>query len=184
MKKHIFVLLFPVLGLLALPARGHDPHEHGVARLDVALEGQRLSLELDSPLANFLSFEHAPRTDAQRNEVRAMAAKLRGAEALFVPPKAALCRLASVELASDNLPKDLLAPAGAPATGQLPEDNDSHGDIEAEYVFLCDKPEAVTQIEIRLFKAFPALREIAAQIAVPGKQRAAELTPESSALEW
>ncbi|MDR0701609.1 MAG: DUF2796 domain-containing protein [Azoarcus sp.] len=158
--------------------------------MDVALEGRRLSLELDSPLANFLSFEHAPRTDTQRNEVRAMAEKLRELETLFVPPKAALCRLESVELEFDNLPEDLLAAAAASApkrsvkTDDIKENAEGHGELEGEFIFVCDKPEAVTQIEIRLFKAFPALREIAVQIALPGRQRAAELTPESSTLKW
>ncbi|MDR1063596.1 MAG: DUF2796 domain-containing protein [Azoarcus sp.] len=192
MKKYALVLFFPVLGLLALPVRGHDPHEHGVARLNAALEGQRLSLELDGPLANLLSFEHAPRTDAQRNEVRAMAAKLRKAETLFVPSKAASCRLESVALASGNLPGNLLDPAAPDASGQPgnaeihgeKEDAAEHGELDAAFVFLCDKPEALTQIEVRLFGAFPALREIEAQIAVPGKQGAAELTPASRMLKW
>ena len=135
-KKYAFVLFFPVFSLLALPVWGHGPHEHGVARLNVALEGQRLSIELDSPLANLLSFEHAPRTDPQQNEVRAMAARLRRAETLFVPSGAASCRLASVALESGSLPGNLLdsaAPSPARPDNARADDEKAdaaeHGDL-------------------------------------------------------
>ncbi|MDR1662460.1 MAG: DUF2796 domain-containing protein [Azoarcus sp.] len=192
MKKRIFALFFSVSSLWTSPAWAHDPHEHGVARLNVALEDGRLAIELDSPLANLLSFEHAPRTDSQRDEVRAMVAKLRKADALFVLPKAASCRLESVALESGNLPGNLLVPAALATGGQSggAQANDEkdgaaeHGELEASFVFRCDKPETLTQIDIRLFGAFPALREIEAQIIVPGRQSAAELTPKASLLKW
>ena len=191
MKKYVFVLFFPLFSFLAHPAWGHGPHEHGVARLNVALEGQRLSIELDSPLANLLSFEHAPRTDPQRNEVRALAARLRGAETLFVPSGAASCRLASVALESENLPGNLLDSAASSSArpddaqaGDEKADAAEHADLEGAFVFQCDKPEALARIDVRLFGAFPALREIEVQFVAHGRQGAIALTPKSSVLEW
>lgn len=190
-KKYAFVLFFPVFSLLALPVWGHGPHEHGVARLNVALEGQRLSIELDSPLANLLSFEHAPRTDPQQNEVRAMAARLRRAETLFVPSGAASCRLASVALESGSLPGNLLdsaAPSPARPDNARADDEKAdaaeHGDLEGAFVFHCDRPEALAQIDVRLFGAFPALREIEVQFIAHGRQGAIALTPKSGVLRW
>ena len=43
----------------------HDAHVHGVAHLNVALEGNDLYIELTSPAANIVGFEHDPRTQNQ-----------------------------------------------------------------------------------------------------------------------
>ena len=38
------------------------PHEHGVASLNLVVDGNLVSLELDSPAANLVGFEHTPGT--------------------------------------------------------------------------------------------------------------------------
>ena len=43
-----------------------DAHEHGSASLNIALEGNSLELELDSPAMNLLGFEHAAHSTADR----------------------------------------------------------------------------------------------------------------------
>lgn len=119
MKK---VLLLAACSLLiaAAPAVAHGPHEHaahehGAARLDVAVEGSTVEISLESPLANALPFEHAPRNAAQRQAVQNMAATLRQAENIFVFPKSAQCRSKNVTLESEVLPAALLeAKAGQP----------------------------------------------------------------------
>src|SRR5687768_15134238 len=50
------------------------PHEHGVARLAILVEGDRLDLLLRVPLQTVLGVETAPRTEKQRQAVRNMAA--------------------------------------------------------------------------------------------------------------
>lgn len=58
-----------LLSLASLPALAaddahdhhgnHPAHVHGVGKLDVALEGNTLTLHLDTPLVNVVGFEHA-----------------------------------------------------------------------------------------------------------------------------
>ena len=70
MRRLLFALPFALLPLAAAHA-AHDEHEHhdehaslaahehGAAQLNVALEGQRLELALESPAMNLVGFEHA-----------------------------------------------------------------------------------------------------------------------------
>jgi hypothetical protein len=68
--------------------RRHEAHEHGVAHLNVAVEGSDLIIELFSPAANIVGFEHHPRTQAQKDQVKEARKKLEAAQPLFqLPPQ-------------------------------------------------------------------------------------------------
>src|SRR5512144_2661724 len=77
--------------LLATSAIADGPHEHGVVRLDVAVEPGRVTLLMESPLANLIGFERAPRTDAERQRVDAALAALNAAVTLIKIDPAAGC---------------------------------------------------------------------------------------------
>lgn len=47
----------------------HHAHEHGVASLEIGVEGKQLLIHLDSPAINVLGFEYAPRTAAEIKQV-------------------------------------------------------------------------------------------------------------------
>jgi len=64
----------------------HEAHEHGVAHLNVAIEGNRLYIEFSSPAANFVGFEHRPRTQDQKGAIQAAIEGLKEGDKLFVLP--------------------------------------------------------------------------------------------------
>ncbi|MDR1359931.1 MAG: DUF2796 domain-containing protein [Deltaproteobacteria bacterium] len=170
------------------PVLAHGPHEHGAAVLNLAVDGSVLSISLESPLANFLGFEHAPETEQQKAEALALAAQLRKAEDLFRPDPAAGCRLEKVSLESEALQDILGEPSvagGAEHSADNAEDHDEeHGDLDAEYSFLCLKPEALHSVELLLFSVWPGFRDIDVQMVTPAGQGAAELTPEQPVIRW
>lgn len=92
------------LGLIALfftapiTAAGLDAHQHGVAQLDIAQEGQTLELAFHSPLNNLVGFEHPPRTEQQHQALEQAEALLRQGTTLFLLPESAGCTLSSVAL--------------------------------------------------------------------------------------
>lgn len=182
------VLVLLLLSFFALPAFAHKGHVHGVGKLEVVVDGEQLRLRLESPLDNLLGFERAPRDDRERAAVRDMAAKLRQGERLFVPTGAARCRLAEVVIESPVLDPSLLSEAGGagrPAWRAAPQDHDDgHADLVAQYRFVCDRPAALTGMEVRLADQFKGLRRIDAQVVAPGKQSAARLTARARALSW
>lgn len=152
-------------GALAAPA-----HVHGEAKLEIVVEGNTLAIHLDSPLANLLGFEHAPRTPAEQQAVKAMAATLRQAGRLFVLDAAAGCAAADVQLASPVLDGKVTA--------------DGHLDLEADFRWQCRHLPALRGIETRLFVAFPRLKRIGVDFAGPAGQQAGRLTPEVTRFAW
>lgn len=169
--------ILPCLALaaaLSLPAAAHEPgaHVHGVGKLDVAVDGNTLTLNLESPLDSLLGFEHQPRDEKQKEAVRAMAGRLNRAGELFVPTPAALCAQSAVRLASPVLQPP---PKGA---------GDGHADLDGEFVFRCDKPQALRAIDVRLFAAFPHLRRLDVAVVTSGGQSAARLTPQQTRVSW
>ena len=203
--KNALVLAACAVLFTAVPAFAHGAHEHGVARLNVAVDGSTVDIDLESPLANPLSFEHAPSTPEQRQAVQDMAVNLRRAENIFVFPAAAQCRLKSVTLESEALPADLLQAAATPqtqtsaatgaqqpaaATGDGHDQHDGHeqgaehADLDAAFAFECAHPEALHGMDVRLFAQWPALHELRVQLVTPAGQHAAELTSQAHQLSW
>ncbi|MDR3347132.1 MAG: DUF2796 domain-containing protein [Helicobacteraceae bacterium] len=162
-----------------------DAHVHGAAKMNLSVDNQEVTIELETPLANTLSYEHKPQNAEQEKEARQMAATLRKADKLFIFPPKAECKLVSVELDSDALDDDILGNA----TRHDHDDHDEHdhddhehgehADLDAEFSFVCHNPKALNKIEVNLFKFFPNLNEIEAQIVTANAQSASELTAKS-----
>jgi hypothetical protein len=178
-------LLSPLLLLaacaVAVPAaaQAHKAHSHGIAELEVAIDGPLLTLKLESPLDSLLGFERAPRNDAERERVRVMAQALRSGP--FVPTAAARCRLERVSLSSAALAPDLLGEPGPAAGGKT---SSEHADLDAGFVYRCDEPKALTGIDVMLFDHFKRLRRVDTQVAGPKGQAALKLTSKSRQIRW
>ncbi len=97
---------------IGAPAEAADPHQHGVGRLNVAVQGDQVEIELETSGADIVGFEQEPRTAAQKKAVQDAATALRDGAALFVFPAAAGCALKEAEVES----------------GLLGDDHKEHGD--------------------------------------------------------
>lgn len=176
-----------VAAALAVQAIAAEPkaHQHGRASLQLTVDGGVLKLRLESPLENFTGFERAPRNDAERKAVQAMAKLLHDAGTQFVPSAKAGCRPAGTELRSDVLDPSLLAAAATQPPSQ-PKGNAAggHADLEATFVFHCDRPGELRDLQVNLFDGFRRLHRIDAQIAGPKRQAAARLGSGSRKLSW
>jgi hypothetical protein len=167
----LFAALFVAATAAGQCALAAGAHSHGVARLDVAVDGATVTLRLASPLDSLLGFERAPRNDAERGQVRAMAQALRAGNP-FVPTPAARCRLASVELASPVMAPELLGSA-AGAAGKSADD---HAELDGSFVYRCEAPTALQGIDVMLFDYFKRLQRVEAQVVGPQGQSAVRLT--------
>lgn len=179
MRRLLLALPFALLPLAAAQA-AHDEHadehaslgahEHGAAQLNVALEGQRLELALESPAMNLLGFEHAAVSTADQAAAAHAQQQLQAPLTLFGIPSAAGCTIASQELHSPLFIDH--------ADQQAKHEHGSeHSDVDANYVLTCSKPEALAAIDLsQLFQRFPATRKIQVQLIGPNGQQGAELT--------
>ena len=170
-------------------------HVHGRASLQLAIDGPRLTLSLESPLEALLGFEHAPLNAAERETVRRLGQRLRQADVLFQPSPAAQCRLERVELSSVALPADLLQERQATAGARSPSDSsragarpsrqrDAHGDLLAEYRYACVQPEQLRSLQTTAFKTFGELHQIEVERASNTGQGLHRLTPSQPGISW
>jgi hypothetical protein len=236
-----FFLVFGLGAILAsafvtpVLAQSHPAHEHGAAKLDVSIFENVVELSLDSPLINFISFERAPNSPAETEEVKKMGQILGAATTVFVFPKEAGCQVKGVRIDSEPLDPALLPTPVWPADrdhGEADHDRDSkdadhdhgpedadhnhdskdtdhdhgpedadhdhghgeeddhdhdhgeHGDIVAEYLFECQKPAALKEINVRLFDKFPSLSRIDARIVTESAQKSATLDGRNALIQW
>ena len=152
----------------AAPAwAGGKAHEHGALKLDVAIEGNRLNIAMQTPLDNLLGFERAPRTDAERKAAAELLARLRSADPgalLFTADAAAQCSLGKAEVSAP-----VLEPGAKPAT------SDGHADLDATYEFSCARPEELRTLDVGVFDAYRRAKRIDVQMAGPKGQSKATL---------
>ena len=162
MQTHTLTIALIGLVLAARPVWAGQAHEHGVMKLDVAIDGNTLSIALESPLDSFLGFERAPRTDAERRAAAELLARLRGPDKgppLFIADAAARCTLSKAVVRAPAL--ETPTPAAV---------KDGHADLDADYTYTCAGPGQLKGLDLGLFDAFRRLKRIDVQVAGPQGQ--------------
>lgn len=154
-------------------SQGHAAHVHGQATLLLVVDKGQVQATLESPLDNLLGFEHAPRTDKERQAVRQMAKALQAPDTLLSFDPQAGCKLERTQLNSAVLPASLLqGDQAAPAAGAA---DAGHGDLELEASYQCQNPPRT--IDVRLFKHFKRLQRLNVEIVSEKEQAARQLNP-------
>src|SRR6185369_15254127 len=127
-----FVALLFLSGLAAAPslaAEGHrelGAHEHGRGTLNIAIEGTKVTMELEVPGADIVGFEHAAKSPKEKSAVEKATIQLKSPLALFNLPPTAACRIteAKVEVEKGGHDHDA-KPAGA---DKAAEKDDGHSE--------------------------------------------------------
>ena len=165
-------LLILTLSLTAVPTltsgqmRQQDAHEHGVGTLNLAIEGDRVLIELSGPMASFVGFEHAPESATEQQALTEAENALASPDSLLVFNASARCTAADVAV---HLPETF-------------ESGEHHFEVEAGYEFQCADTERLSHLDVRLFATFPALEEIEAQVITLTGALVQELEPGSERL--
>lgn len=156
--------------------RQHGAHVHGIATLNIAVEGNNIYIEFSSPSANIVGFGHSPRTPEQKDAVADAVTKLQKVDSLF---------LLSARSESKLVKSSVNTTIDKEHQGHEEKRDGNHGDageherhseFEAQYQFVCQKPDKLSQIEVMLFRAFPGIEQIKVQLLTESKQTAVEMT--------
>ncbi|MBA1275587.1 DUF2796 domain-containing protein [Stutzerimonas azotifigens] len=203
MRRLLLALPFALIPLAHAAEHSHDhdhdhehgslsAHEHGVARLNVALDGQALELELESPAMNLVGFEHAATSDADKATLKAARESLEQPLTLFSLPAQAGCSVASTELESPLFGRKEHSHEHTKEHGHTHAEEHGHGDhdhehsdISAHYQLSCFTPAALKTLDLNaLFQRFPDTRTIQVQLIGPSGQQGVELTPSNPRLNF
>jgi Protein of unknown function (DUF2796) len=153
---------FPVSIALADEAERRElgAHEHGHSVLNIAIEGDRIEMELMAPGMDIVGFEHAAETDEHEALVEEAERNLSEPLALFVLPAEAACttEAAAVELEAEDEGEHAEGPEDEEPAEH--EGEESHTEFHAEYAITCDSPDDLGSIEFAFFERFSGAEEI------------------------
>ena len=98
MTRRSLPVVASLLMLTGVTAAQQSAHVHGIATLNLAIEGDELGIEFVSPAGNIVGFEHEAVTEAERRAIRDAIEQLRKGNELFDLPLAASCSLHVAEV--------------------------------------------------------------------------------------
>lgn len=191
MRKHLLTTLGFVALCLAIPARAEDghrelgPHVHGHGTLNVAIEGNRVSMELEVPGMDIVGFEHAPSTADQKTAVEKAKARLEKPLGVFSLPAAAGCTVAeaNVSLEAEHAHHD---DDGEKHDAKDDHDHgatDGHNQFEASYALDCTNPSELTTITFDYFTLFAGAHDLTVNVVTAKGQSKFEVSRSKPALD-
>lgn len=154
--------------------REAGPHVHGHGALNIAIENNRVSMELEVPGMDIVGFEHRARTKEQKTALSKAMTQLGNPLTLFKLPPAADCKVAraEVEIArdeGDDHPQPDRTARNRPK-GHEHGEGGGHNEFLATYVLDCANPAGITAIQFDYFKLFPGADELAVNVVTPKGQ--------------
>jgi hypothetical protein len=179
-----------IAGICVVAAEEHrelGPHEHGHGRLNIAIEGKRLSMELEVPGADIVGFEHEANPSEQKAAVEKAKATLADALSIFRPPAEAGCKLADAKVAiqaedehdhAEAAPKDEAKHEGAA------EEEHHHSEFHVTYALDCAAPAQLTGIDFKYFDAFAGAQELDINLVTEKGQSHYEVTRAQPTLKF
>jgi hypothetical protein len=171
-------VLASVTLLAALPAlaeqaahRQLGPHVHGQGTLDIAIEGNKVEMELVAPGMDIVGFEHVASTDEQKSAVATAKKKLSDVLNVFKFPSAARC---NVDAANVESRKETHQP------GEKDDDDKpgepEHSEFHATYAITCQAPENLTGMETVYFTDFSGGQLLNVNVTTAKGQTQAQMT--------
>lgn len=176
--------LIALFSLTAI-AQQHAAHVHGTAKLDVAIDGNTVTLLLDSPMDSLAGFEHRASSAKDQATLNTLQAALQDAGTLFVFSQDANCTVQSATVASP-----LFTETG---DDHAHETHDQHGhdhgdathsDLDGEFVFQCASPDKLEALTVNLFDIAANLHDLDVSLAGPRGQKAVDLSAAARTLRF
>ncbi|MBO0765448.1 MAG: DUF2796 domain-containing protein [Hyphomicrobiaceae bacterium] len=169
-------------------------HVHGRGTLNIALEGSRLSMELEAPGADIVGFEHAPSTPEQKSTLEKAEKKLKAPQTVLQLPAAAGCSVTDAKVTiegehggNDADDHDHGAEDHDHEHEAADHDHDhdaadqdhaghQHSAFHAEYAFDCKSPASLTTIVFDYFKNFAGAQKLDVTVVTPKGQNSFEVS--------
>ncbi|SMF39547.1 Protein of unknown function [Alteromonadaceae bacterium Bs31] len=188
LKSIIIFVIYGTLGSVgAFAQHSQDAHTHGQAHVTLVFENRHLVVEMTTPAANMLGFEHQPRSDPQWKVHEKLNQKLQRPDELIVLQPACVLESSMVELPfkrpeHDKSHEQHLSQAHHHNHEQDGEAYAEHRDIYSRYEWLCEHT-AIPKLNFRYFNEYPDFKAISVLWIINGKQGMSELNKRTRTLE-
>lgn len=184
--------------------RQHEAHVHGHVEFNIAQDGKDLLIEITSPGADVVGFEHAPENAEQENALNNAIAALKDTNKLFAINQQAKCVIEDVHVAhtlgeesheghdhdkhdhdhdkhkdhdehDDHHDHD-----GHEHHEGHDHEHGGHGEFTVEYRYHCDSVADLNSIDTTWFKQFPATESISVNLFTDTTQSATNLSKDNA----
>jgi Protein of unknown function (DUF2796) len=165
------------------------PHVHGHGTLDIAVEKQRVQMELVAPGMDIVGFEHAASTDEQKTAVEKATTELSQPLDVFKLPKSAGCSVADAKVAiepeshhdgDDDHDEDHDEHAGADHDH---DEHAGHNQFHMTYALDCAKPSELTSIKFDYFAKFAGAQSLTVNVVTAKAQNSYEVARDKPELD-
>ncbi len=169
--RHLFIFFLIAISL-AVKSESQESHRHGLARLTLALEKGMVEIQLESPAASLVGFEHRAKSQEQRKAVRQAEMILKDPDLLFsfvgthCQLKKTMVDVSGIMEAEHEYHSHLKK-----------HDEGGHSEISTRYTFTCKDPKKLESVSVVLFKQFPGVEKIDVMWVTDSQQGAELLTP-------
>jgi len=170
-------MLSPDMGDAA-EKRRHEAHTHGVAEVNIAIDGSKADVEFRAPAESVMGFEHEAKSesDKQKRDAALQTVQTKMNQMVVFDPKLS-CKFSEVKTA-------IVEEKGEP--GKTQPDKSAHGhkdqkktaehrEVRATFSAACDKALAGSRVTFGVHKTFPAIGEIKVQVLGDAKQSGATI---------
>jgi hypothetical protein len=162
----------------AAEKRRHEAHAHGVAEINIAVDGNKADVEFRAPAENVMGFEHEAKSesDKKKRDAALLTVQTKMPEMVVFDPKLG-CKLSAVKTAvveeteegSKSQPgKSRHDPKDGKKTGE-------HREVQAKFSVACAKPLAGGRVSFGVQKAFRSIDQIKVQVVGDAKQSGATI---------
>ncbi len=142
-----------------------------MAKLQLAIDGGKVSLELELPMEDAVGFERAPRNPKEKAMITEVTGKLRDAGTIFKFNPEAKCKPTRGDVKSAALE-------------QGKDSKEEHAEFEASYEFTCEQAAALKGVDVNLFDVLKGVKRIDATAVTPRGQTLGRLTAAKRKLAW
>jgi len=196
-RNTILLIAFLLLSSIARSESSSlGSHEHGKAELTIAIEDGRVEIQLISPAANIIGFEHTPANDEQKRhilytgEILSSAGKLFEFEGAICQPVGQTLDLpfsdehSEAEHAHDEHEEEEDHDEEHQHSDEHNEEHDDgHVEIVASYSFECGG-RGPTSLRALILDQFPAIESLHTQWITSTKQGTKELTQSQPSVDF
>lgn len=153
------------------------PHEHGRGTLNIAVEGNKVSMELEVSGMDIAGFEHEAKTREDKTTLEKAKQKLSAPLSLFKLPTSAGCLVTEVKVELETGESDRPANKGEKSeASKSSEKEQHHSEFHNTYSLECASPTSITGIEFAYFSAFPGAEKLEVNVITPKGQNKFEVT--------
>jgi hypothetical protein len=155
----VLLLLVAIAAFPQARRRAQHAHEHGSAKLNIAVEGATAVVEWESPAEGVLGFEHDAKTAIQKKQQEAALQVLRTRVAEMV--------IFDASRGCKFTPKQVAV---------VREAGEDHSEVKGEFTVACAKPVGGSSLRFGVTKVFPRIRNVQVQILNGAQQTGLEVS--------